>query len=88
MLVNRWGLVTSIVWKALNSAIILAGGQFVLEGQHLLGSKGWGGFRVLACADMGARTSLGMRQYFYSETFPSDLKKLIYRPIPHIFNAL
>ena len=30
----------------------------------LLGGLTGGGFRVLACADTGARTPLGVRQYF------------------------
>ena len=35
-----------------------------LGGEHFLGGLKGGGFRVLACADTGARTTLGVHQYF------------------------
>jgi hypothetical protein len=36
-------------------------------GEKFEGLKGGREFRVLACADTGARTPLGVRQYFYME---------------------
>jgi hypothetical protein len=59
------------------------GGGSNCLGDHLLGVKrGGGGFRVLACADMLARTPLGMRQYsidlvFMLKTMTKSARKWI-----------
>ena len=45
------------------------GGVNILAGQHLLGVKGGREFRVLACADTGARTHRAVRQYFFLLSF-------------------